>query len=371
MEKEESVLKKYHLEVTGLLTEMNKDEAIEFFSKYQFEKDDVYITTASGEDMEIISEFDEIDDETLDEFDDIIENNEIEYSSDIIVDIKDLDDDTNIYVTLDDNNYNYIYVQMMKERIFSNDCINKYEVFAELCDSYLEYLKIPISEKKDKLNTFEIFESFAHSLNIFIDEFVNNSLFSNMVLLSYNDLMRYYTKLEVKKLQEDYTPNSKISTINDIIRNELMEKYTTLIQEENNQYTAIKKMYSELINNNNYNASCFDEKEKQPICTNDYVKLLIINDAYLMSRIGHPNEFKTNVGMGIILDTFNTLNQRELVNLFNTNPNFGPKCCRFFVEFNTMSNYNISKSTLKKTYGDKKILQKINKYHFLDYVSND
>lgn len=357
MEENKSALKRYHIEVTGLLTEMNKEEAIEFFTKYKFEKDDIYITKATDEDMEL--SYDYLEDELYDESESIIRDNEIEYSSEIIEDIKNLDDDTYIYATFDEDNYNTIYVQMMMEKILSNDGTNKNEVFKELCDSYLKYLELPITEKKDKLNTFEVFRSFTHSLNTFIDEFMNNKMFSVAIILSYNDLMKYYTKLEIKSYHEKYIGKNRISTINDIVRKHLMNMYTSILSKERNEFTTIKKMYEGVLNN------------KEDSHTNDYVKLLVINDAYIMSRVSNSKDFKNDIGMGIVLDTFNVLNQKELISLFDTNTNFGYKCCRHFVDFNTRSNYNISKSTLKKTYGDKKVLQKINRYHFLDYVSND
>ncbi len=355
MEEKESILKKYHIEVTGLLTEMNKEEAIEFFNKYKFDKDNIYITTVSEED--------------IDKLEDVMDDNKIEYSEDIIGDIENLDDDTCIYVSFDNDVYDDIYTKMMKERVFLSDGSNKNLLFLDLFDSYLEYLKLPDKDKKYKSNLLSTEKICDYSLNTFINKFIDDDTFSNLILLSYNNLMRYYTKLEVKKYREQYKSNNELNTINDIARNELMSVYETLFLKYQDRINVFEIIHSELIKNNSFCTDFFEENKNQPICNNDYVKLLIINDAYLTSKVSFSNELEEYYDDNTILNIFEENNQSELVEKFNKDKGFALKCFLLFVEFNKQNTLNVSKSTLKKVYADKKVLQKINKYHFLDYVS--
>jgi len=361
------ILKKYYTDVCCLLTEMNKSEALEFFSKFKFKEDEIYITTMTDEEISNF-DFDELNDDNIDDYNDTIDNNTLEYSENIINDIKNLPDNINIYISLDDEIYNSVYCKLMREKILSNQSnIEKYLLFIELNNSYIEYLKLPdrIKDKSLMLNDIKLMSS------DFIQKLFCDEKFFNIIVMAYKILKDYEILQEIDKINNKYKLSNNINSVNDIVRNELMLLYEKEYTEKFDRIAIFETIYNNLNNNKDFYTKNFNKNKSIPLCKNDYVKLLIINDSYIMSEIT-TNDLKIVKDYDdTILDIYEIDEQDELIEKFNTDKQFALKCFLLFIDFNKCYKSNISKASLKESYGDINILKKINKLHFLNYTSKD
>lgn len=368
---DESMLEIYYSDVTNSLNLMSKEEAIAFFETHTFDEDEVYITTVTEEEMESVYN-DESNDEYFDELDEIITNGTLEYSDNIISDIEDLDDEINIYVNFVPETYDKLYVELMREKILYDNHPNKNEVFLELFQRYLEYIKLPSIHQRYKCAAEEVSRISNYNLNDFIQRFISDEKFSNTVLLSFNNLKEYEIRLETQKIIGKHFQIIEINSINDIIRNELLSTFETLFAQNFDRITTFEKIHKYLTTKTNYYTSYFSQEKKTLLCSNDYVKAIIINDAYLMCEETFSDDFDFELTPeGTILEDYRNHTREKLIEKFNSDKRFALRTFLMFVDFNKTNPLNMSKNLAKKKYGNKKVLAKINKYNFLDYMSQN
>jgi len=365
MEDNKTLLRKYHTDITCMLSVMSKKEALNFFSKYTFDADDLHITALT--DHEIDELYNEnLNDENIDDYNESIINNTIEYTESIIDDINQLDDDSNLYIDFEQKVYDDTYIQLMKEKIFNNNQINIHKICIELLTSYFDYLKIPKKYRKYG----EINLTRDYSLTNIFNKFFSDNHFSSHMLLAYNCLIEYEIEQNILKISNQRNSAKNMSTINDVIRSELINQFNTLFDKGYDRIEIFEIIYTKLTVTDNFYTDVFDSNDNTPLCSNNYAKLLIMNDSYLMSKVILKNDNDTIDNDKKIDSIYDNLFSDELIKQFNTDKSFALRTFLLFIQFNEENFSNKSKISVKRTYGNQKTLQKINKFHFLDYISN-
>ena len=359
----ESSLEKYFRETSCLLSIMDKEEALDFFQKYTFNKDDILITTMTDDEIDEL--YSDDSDAYLYDFEDAFLDNEIEYSENIIEDILMLEDDTKLYLDFEPDAYYNIYTKMMREKIFENNNDNKTEIFLELINSYSEYLKLPKKYKRvGQINNISNFTT-----NDFINKFIRDKDFSNHILLAYNCLSDYNVTIEIFRIKNSSIKQKEVNSINDIVRMELVNLYDKILKETGDRINTFETIYNKLSKNKGFYTRFFDNA-KTHICSSDYAKILIMNDCYLMSKsiLSDNNIIDTD---NTIINIYDGMFGEELIKQFNSDKSFALRAFLLFIDFNQKNHCNKDKFLMKSVYGDEKILRKINKLHFLDYISSD
>ncbi len=369
------LLDEYYTTICSDIIECDAEETINFLNEYWsdeviFKINPIYYNE--------IDEDDENEYENEDEEKELDEDEEepyfIEYEDmeDLINQINDYDEDQLFEIEIPDELMDIYIPYEFRNLIFSSEFNNnqREDILKILMNASIKY-----SRDKKIIDIYgEKYVSFCKNCNYeeFIKKYVKDNEFCIYVTDIYEIMFAdVVTKKQDKIIKDE---NCSVKTINDIIRETLINMYnyninnlgytkddsaailcSYLMSKKNNN--VFNKIYSEILNGKNIE-NIFDKNYACLVIITDYLRLKSLNIKNEFNIINNYDDFFNEITNLVFLMTND---DKNIIERFNTDPNFIYDMVLAFIDFNI----NLDEKT-KKNCVDTDLIKKINPLYILD-----
>lgn len=349
----ESKLENLYEEICENTFVLSRNDAINLLKTYKFDKKDDIELTPMG--LNIFDEYDDKPSELLNE-------DSIGYSKDIVEKLEDYEEEEMFMV---ENIKEEIADEILQKK-FKNACFSDYftnnertEVFKILINATVKYVD------NDKLNLDNNIKSFIKqcSINDFINSYLTNDEFSKTIFKIYEQM--YDDKVFSPNLKDK---NENIKTINDLIREKFIKIYNKNISigMTNNDSILVLLGYLNGKYYNTYMNNMYKEElggfNIEEICDKKYTKIIIITDYLRMMDIKQKESFNLDEIDNEYINFISENDVDEIITRFNYDEDFAFYIIGEFIELNAYC----SLST-RKSYKNNNLIKKLNPLYQFDF----